>query len=164
MRLLRSLLFYALLLWLPLISAAGDLAPTLTHEWVENARLRAAMGVRYLWGGMDATKGLDCSGLVWESAPLELKSPLFLMNLKRSTSMRMERGLDGWTNRAVSIWDVSDADLFFISGHTGLVSLTSKDLYGIIHATKSKGVIEEPMPTWVKTKNPIIKRLIIQHE
>jgi hypothetical protein len=127
-----------------------------------NADYHVAMHPKYVRGGIDPRYGENCSGMAYATAPSDLKKKHLLMNLRRSTADRMSKGMDGWCGRAVSLFDAQDADLIFIKRHVALVAYSRKyKLYVIIHSTLSRGVIKEPMPQWVRVKDPTARRLVI---
>jgi len=147
-------------------------------SWVRNYRMLIKLELPYKWGGADRTKdkGLDCSGSLWDTRPEQVKDYNWLKKLradvlrkqspplKRSTSARMEKGLDGW--RSVPIkditWDVQPMDLGFTDGHVFAWAGIGKNGYmNIIHSRSSRGPTEEPLPKWISRKHPRYKRLTI---
>lgn len=145
------------------------------RSWTRNARLIEKLQLPYVWGGSDIRKhkGLDCSGYIWASRPEQVKDYNWLLKLRsdvqkklnpplrRSTSKRMEKGLDGWINRSVDVWNLNEFDLGFIDGHVFAVVQGKVGLMNIIHSRSSTGPIEEKLPNWISKKNPRFKRLTI---
>ncbi len=93
-------------------------------------------GVRYKWGGT-TKKGMDCSGLVFESFKAY---DIFLPRISRDMAKRGNK---------ISLKNVVKGDLLFFKtgnrrnsiNHVGLiVSIKNKNIQ-FIHATSSKGVI-----------------------
>lgn len=93
-------------------------------------------GVRYKWGGT-TKKGMDCSGLVYESFRTY---DVILPRISRDMAKR---------GKKISLKDVTKGDLLFFKtgnrrrsvNHVGLiVSIKNKNIE-FIHATTSKGVI-----------------------
>ncbi len=137
-------------------------------------RLIIAYKLPYVRGGSDVRthKGLDCSGLIWAGRPEVVKNREWMKRLrvdgaktrsplKRSTSTRMNAGLDGWDNEPVSLDDVKQMDLGFTPGHVFAFVEMRNGLLGIIHSRTSRGPTEEKMPEWLWKKGPWGKRLTI---
>lgn len=156
------MLLLALLSLVSCLSHAKDLPDEWAAEWQENARLRIAMRLPYLWGG-DSVKegGWDCSGLLYDSSPVIWK---MATGAKRSTSARMQVGMDGWSSRSVTLWPSKAMDLGFIPGHVFAVSEGHNGLLQIIHSRSSRGPIEEPYPLWIDKQKPAFRRLVIPGE
>lgn len=149
------------------------------RAWVRNARVIVRLEPPYVRGGDDLTKhrGLDCSGFLWAARPEQLRTYNHLINLrggllrstreplKRSTSARMERGLDGWYSQPVSVWEAEEMDLGFVDGHVFAVVDGKTGLLEIIHSRKSRGPTEEPLPAWLwkmdSPREPRFRRLTI---
>lgn len=143
-------------------------------SWVRNLRVIITYKLPYKWGGESSEEGgYDCTGFLYAGSPeyvrnrnllVKLKSDLVRSKgsvLKRSTSSRMERGLDGWDSVPVSEWDLQDMDLGFIDGHAIAVAEGKIGVYVILHSRSSTGPIEEPLPNWIRDKRPRFRRLTI---
>lgn len=177
MRTLRLLFTLLFCFWSVLlcVSSSKALPEEWAQSWVRNARVIIKLDLPYVWGGSDLSKhkGLDCSGFWWASRPEQVKDYNWLKKLRadvmkkespplrRSTSARMERGLDGWTNRPVSEWDLEEGDLGFTDGHVFAIAEGKQGLLDIIHSRSSRGPIEEKYPRWIAKQNPRFKRLTI---
>ena len=96
------------------------------------------LGVPYRLGGTDSN-GLDCSGLLFTM----YESSFF--QIPRTTSQQLEFGLP------VSIDQIQLGDWVFFSNqsgiinHVGIVSNIKKDSILFLHASTSKGVIEDEL-------------------
>jgi hypothetical protein len=108
--------------------------------WVRTAALgedplavaRGFLGTPYLWGGL-GRDGIDCSGLVHASY--------------RAVGLRVPRDAADQAAAAVAVDDPRPGDLWFFGrpdervSHVGFVTEV-----GLLHASPSLGVVEEPMP------------------
>ena len=159
---MRLLLCILLLFGLsqPVCGYSKDLPQTWANEWASNLRTIAAWHMPYKWGGESKEEGgYDCTGFLYAGSP-----EIFRIHnrIKRSTSGRMEMGLDGWRNRPTDCASLGTLDLGFTDGHAFAIVLGNKSrLWQIIHSRSSKGPIEEQMPQWLWDKHPRFKRLTI---
>lgn len=93
---------------------------------------RGLLGTPYVWGGM-SSDGIDCSGLVHLAF--------------RAVGTRVPRDAADQAAYAVPVADPAPGDLYFFGrpdepvSHVGFVTEA-----GLLHASESAGVIEEPMP------------------
>ncbi|MCA1961482.1 MAG: NlpC/P60 family protein [Desulfomonile sp.] len=99
---------------------------------------------RYVWGGIDETTGVDCSGYVF------LAARRAGMPVRRTTSARMAEGEAGWDGAARERGHHRHLDLVFWTlkphrpnGHTGVVW---RGPDRVTHASRSKGrVVVAPL-------------------
>jgi len=142
------------------------------HSWVRNLRIIIGYHYPYVWGGESQEEGgYDCTGFLYAGRPLAIKNKQWISQLqadvkrpttlKRSTSARMQRGLDGWISVPTSSWNVREMDLGFIPGHAFAIARGKSGLRVILHSTSSRGPIEQPLPSWVAAKHPVYKHLTI---
>jgi len=104
-----------------------------------NVALRHAqkqLGAKYKYGGTEARRGYDCSGLVYSAyrqAGVQLPR----------TSREMAR-----VGEKINTSKAKPGDLVFFSKggrifHVAMISSVSRDELRVIHSTSSRGVIEE---------------------
>lgn len=126
----------------PNMSKAQPKLPDWRQEIVTAAR--DTLGTRYVWGGTNLDRGVDCSGLtqqLFDQAGIDLP---------RTSGEQFKTG-----GRAVSREDLQPGDLvFFRNGkgrivHVGIYSgKNDKDQQLYISATNTKGVAEYTIDNW----------------
>lgn len=104
---------------------------------------------KYVWGAKGDVKDgivqVDCSGYVYAAANRAG------MPVKRTTSLRMSMGLDGWNSKKVTLDEVDETDMCFFTwktspqrpnGHVGVLIVSpSSGLLEVSHASSSKGMV-----------------------
>jgi cell wall-associated NlpC family hydrolase len=117
---------------------------SLKKSMVESAQV--FLGAPYRYGGLEAKKGFDCSGLVYTVAK---KNQL---ELPRSSSLMAKAAPhQAWKN-------ASPGDLVFFGArgridHVGIVEKNGSGQLVVIHSTSQRGVISENVldsPYWKK--------------
>jgi cell wall-associated NlpC family hydrolase len=114
------------------------------HQVVETAR--DSLGVRYVWGGTNLAKGVDCSGLtqqVFSGAGVDL--PRTSREQYTAVETRIKRE------------ELQPGDMVFFSRsgrivHVGIYSgVNDKDQQQYISATNTKGVAEYTIDGWTRS-------------
>lgn len=98
---------------------------------------------KYVWGGIDETKGLDCSGFIYCAAKRAG------LPVRRVTAKDMRYGLGGWLGTDSELRKAEQLYLTFWTwgenpkrehGHVGIVVLGPRSrLYEVAHASQSRG-------------------------
>lgn len=117
----------------------------------------------YTWGAADARSlKADCSGYIYSLAKYAG------IPVKRTTSVRMAMGLDGWSSIPVRLEDTDEIDLLFFTwpesaktrpnGHVGMLLESHKsELLEVTHASASKKqvIIQQYTPYLIKNTTAI---------
>jgi cell wall-associated NlpC family hydrolase len=142
-------------------STCEALPPDWASSFSYQLKRIAAKSPRYVWGGIDAEKGLDCSGYVWLAAKWAA-----IPGIQRTTALRMSQGRDGWTGREVRHTEATETDLLFWTwkdgrqrpfGHVGVLMGERE----AAHASERRGVVITPLLGSLVRDLVMIRRLTI---
>ncbi len=139
-------------------------------EWVDSFEFQLAaierMAPKYVWGGSESPeKGLDCSGYLYLAAKWA-----GIPGVRRTTSERMSKGLDGWKSVEIGLSQAGKGHLAFWTmkperpaGHVGAFTNPKDEEYkAVYHASSSYGrVVRKPLDGVLLEKLEQVRELTI---
>lgn len=164
--------------------------PEYTASFVRELHEGVRANYKYVWAGYDPTKiiwdikkkrfgkGVDCSGWMFremEDALYKAGRKAGVPGVRRTTSSRMARGLDGWDGvdhpgGSADDWlqHADEGDLVFFFGDYSHVGALLRDHAtgepGVAHASSSRGTVLDPIrgpKIWPEKDFSKIRRLTI---